>query len=174
MAWREAGSGPGLVFLHGIGSGSQGWNAQLEHFAPSYRAIAWDAPGYGGSEDLEADAPSAGDYAEALAGLLTALEIDAAHLVGNSLGSLFAGAFAGSHRRRVLSMVLSDPAIGHAEADPKARAEALASRLDGVNRLGPAEMARKRAPRVVAPGTPAEILDGVRTVMAGVRPRGYS
>lgn len=174
MAWREAGSGPAIVFLHGIGSGSPGWTAQIEHFAPGYRAVAWDAPGYGGSDGLEPDEPSAGDYAEALALLLSALEIEAAHLVGNSLGSLFAGAFAKIHRSRVLSMVLSDPAIGHAEADPQVRASALAARLEGVNVLGPEAMARKRAPQVVAPGTSGEILAEVRGVMAAVRPRGYS
>ena len=174
MAWREAGSGPAIVFLHGIGSGSQGWEAQLDHFAPGYRAIAWDAPGYGGSDELEPEAPDTGDYAEALAGLLSALEIETAHLVGNSLGSLFAGAFAKIHRGQVLSMVLSDPAIGHAEADPKVRASSLAARLEGVNTLGPEAMARKRAPRVVAPGTSEEILAKVRGIMAGVRPRGYS
>ncbi len=174
LAWREAGSGPAIVFLHGIGSGSQGWEAQLDHFAPSYRAIAWDAPGYGGSDELEPEAPAAGDYAEALAGLLSALEIEAAHLVGNSLGSLFAGAFVKIHRGRVLSMVLSDPPLGHADADALVRASSLAARLEGVNELGPEAMARKRAPHVVAPGTSEEILAKVRGIMAEVRPRGYS
>lgn len=174
LAWREAGGGPVIVFLHGIGSGSQGWEAQLDHFAANYRAIAWDAPGYGGSDELEPEEPAAGDYAEALAGLLSALEIEASHLVGNSLGSLFAGAFAKIHRSRVLSMVLSDPAIGHAEADAQVRDSSLAARLDSVNELGPEAMARKRAPRVVAPGTSEQVLAKVRDIMARVRPRGYS
>ena len=51
IAYRETGAGPALVLLHGIGSGSAGWLFQLETLK-GYRLIAWDAPGYGESENL--------------------------------------------------------------------------------------------------------------------------
>ena len=59
LGYREHGAGPAIVFLHGIGSSSEGWEAQLAHFGRTHRAIAWDAPGYGGSGDLDPLAPSA-------------------------------------------------------------------------------------------------------------------
>jgi len=174
IGYREAGSGEALIFLHGIGSGSQGWSAQLDRFSAGYRALAWDAPGYGGSGDFEAETPGAAAYGDALAGLMDVLDIESAHLVGNSLGSLFAGAFAKRHRGRVRSLLLSDPAIGHAEADPQTRANSLQSRLDGVYKLGPARMAEERALKLVAPKTGDEILAAIKDVMSQIRPDGYA
>ena len=72
LAYREAGQGPALVLLHGIGSGSASWLFQLEELAAGYRVIAWDAPGYGDSDAFAIDAPRPEDYARALAVLLGA------------------------------------------------------------------------------------------------------
>lgn len=173
LAWREAGEGEPVIFLHGIGAMSQGWRAQLSHFAGRYRAIAWDAPGYGGSGDLAAESPQVGAYAEALASLLTALGVERAHLVGNSLGALMAAAFWRRHPGRVRSMVLSDAATGHGKADPAARDRAIRARLDPLEALGPAAMAAERAGLLVAPGTDPAVLAEIRDVMAGIRPGGY-
>ncbi len=54
LAYREAGSGAPLVLLHGIGNQSGSWVQQLESLADRFRVIAWDAPGYGGSDPLAA------------------------------------------------------------------------------------------------------------------------
>ena len=56
ISYRETGAGPALVLLHGIGSGSAGWLLQLETLK-GYRLIAWDAPGYGESENLPVEKP---------------------------------------------------------------------------------------------------------------------
>ena len=40
----------------------------MESLARRFRLIAWDAPGYGGSDALEAAAPAAAHYAEVLGG----------------------------------------------------------------------------------------------------------
>jgi len=174
IGYREVGSGDAIIFLHGIGSGSAGWGKQLDHFGKRWRAIAWDAPGYGGSGDLTGECPGTAAYADALAGLLDALDIESAHIVGNSLGSLFAGAFAGRHRTRVRSLLLSDPAIGHGEAEPETRAKSLKMRLDGVYNDGPAKMAEARAPKLVGPDTGEDVLEAVRATMRQVRPDGYA
>jgi pimeloyl-ACP methyl ester carboxylesterase len=174
IGYREAGDGEPVIFLHGIGSGSAGWTAQLDHFGKRWRAIAWDAPGYGGSGDLEGETPGTAAYADALAGLMDALGIERAHLVGNSLGSLFAGAFARRYRPRVRSLLLSDPAIGHGDADPETREASLKMRLEGVYKDGPVRMAEARAHKVVAPGTSEAVLAAVRAVMGQVRPDGYA
>src|SRR6478752_6409538 len=67
---RECGTGPALVCLHGIGSGT----ASL--LASRARLIAWDAPGYGESTPVAPAVPTAADYAARLHGLLDALEIE--------------------------------------------------------------------------------------------------
>jgi len=174
IGYREAGAGEPVVFLHGIGSGSAGWSHQLDHFGAHWRAIAWDAPGYGGSGDLDGETPGTAAYADALAAFLDALGIESAHLVGNSLGSLFSGAFVGRYRTRVRSLVLSDPAIGHGESDPETREASLKTRLDGVYNDGPAKMAEARATKLVGPGASEDVLAAVRGVMRQVRPDGYA
>lgn len=174
LAWREAGDGPAVVFLHGIGSNSAGWRHQLNHFAGRHRAIAWDAPGYGGSGDLAPERPTAREYGNALADLLSDLEVERAVLVGNSLGALMAAAFAHEHRRRVVGLVLSDVASGHGLLDAGERQKRLEARLDDLERLGPAGMAAARAPRLVGSKAAPGAVEAAREVMAQVRPRGYA
>jgi pimeloyl-ACP methyl ester carboxylesterase len=74
----------------------------------------------------------------------------------------------------VRSLLLSDPAIGHGEADPETRAKSLKMRLDGVYNDGPAKMAEARATKLVGPDTGEEVLEAVRGVMRQVRPDGYA
>ena len=52
----EAGSNDQLpiIFLHGVGSDKSVWRRQLEHFGRTRRAVAFDYPGYGESEFVEA------------------------------------------------------------------------------------------------------------------------
>ena len=49
---REAGNGPVVVLLHGIGSGSGSWVHQIDRLSRNFRVIAWDAPGYGDSDPV--------------------------------------------------------------------------------------------------------------------------
>lgn len=47
LSWREAGSGPPVIFLHGLGGARMAWGPQLRELSSSFRCIAWDMPGYG-------------------------------------------------------------------------------------------------------------------------------
>lgn len=49
LALRSAGEGPLLLLLHGLGSSSLDWQAQLEHFSEHYRVVAIDLRGHGQS-----------------------------------------------------------------------------------------------------------------------------
>src|SRR5215469_1208145 len=76
LSFLEAGASrdPAILLLHGVGSGAESWRDQLEQLPRSgYRVIAWDQPGYGASDPLSMDAPSPGDYADAMTGLADAL-----------------------------------------------------------------------------------------------------
>ncbi len=174
IAWTEAGHGEALVLLHGIGSASKSWRAQVSGLSQSLRVVAWDAPGYGGSSALAQDDPVADNYADALARLLDTLDIKRCHLVGHSLGCLIAARFACAHRERVLSLTLSSCALGHARLEAQERARLLASRLDDLKQLGAQGMARKRGPRLLGPDAPASAIASVVQAMASVNLRGYS
>jgi pimeloyl-ACP methyl ester carboxylesterase len=52
MAYRQAGTGPPLVLLHGGMGDSRAWTRQLDGLAGEYTVFAWDAPGCGHSTDV--------------------------------------------------------------------------------------------------------------------------
>lgn len=175
VAYRERpGRGMPLVALHGIGSNSAGFAELLPHLPQSCRVIAWDAPGYGASQPLAADWPVAASYAEALAGLLDRLGIDRAILLGHSLGTLMAAAFARRWPDRVEALVLASCALGHGVSPGAALSEGAKARIDELQALGPEAFAAKRAPRLVRdPDAHPEVVALVAGNMAQVRMPGY-
>jgi pimeloyl-ACP methyl ester carboxylesterase len=84
----EAGSGPAVVFVHGLGARCDRWAGTVARIADAgYRAVTFDLPGHGlaakGAADAPADVPALARY---LVALLDELGIDQAVLVGTSLG----------------------------------------------------------------------------------------
>lgn len=174
VSWSEAGEGAALVLLHGVGSASKSWRAQVGALSSRWRVVAWDAPGYGGSSALAQESPDAADYAQALAGLLDALGIARCHLVGHSLGCLIAARFARAHPERTLSLTLASCALGHARLAAQERARLLESRIGDLKSLGAQGMAEKRGPRLLGPGAPPSAVASVVRAMAAVNLRGYA
>ncbi|UTW10160.1 alpha/beta fold hydrolase [Marinobacterium rhizophilum] len=166
LAYREAGEGPVLLLLHGISSGSGSWVCQLEALSDRFRVIAWDAPGYGGSDALDTDTPTALDYAAALLELVQALELQSPLLVGHSLGALQAAAFASLHGERLAGLVLADPAQGYGQADAATQQDVFRKRPALLEALGPEGLARERAPALLAADASddkvALVADGMR------------
>ena len=92
IAVDHAGQGPLLVFLHGIGGQRTNWHAQLQALADRFHVVAWDARGYGASDDY--DGPLAfGDFSADLVRVLDHFGAEAAHLVGLSMGGMIAQDF---------------------------------------------------------------------------------
>lgn len=117
IAIARAGSGEAIMFLHGLGSTKANWYPQLEYFGRTHRALAWDARGYGESDDCDAELSFARDFADDLASVLDFVGVEQAHLVGLSMGGMIAQCFYFSRPTRVASLVLADtfpsfPALG--------------------------------------------------------------
>lgn len=174
FSYLEAGSGPALVLLHGIGSAAASFRPQLEMLSAQFRVVAWDAPGYAASTPLAIPHPGAGDYAAALDAWLGALGIDRCHLVGQSLGTLIAARFAADQPGRVLSLTLAGLARGHGRLPQAERQRLLEQRLDDVGRLGPHGMAAKRAARLLGRDATESIRQTVADIMARIRAAGYA
>jgi pimeloyl-ACP methyl ester carboxylesterase len=175
VAWRDAGTGPALVLLHGIGSGAGSWRGQFEALASRHRVLAWDAPGYGDSDPLPQARPMALDYARVLGQCLAQLGVTPTVVVGHSLGAIVAAAFAAHVDRAAppAAIVLASPARGYGSADEATRAGKLAERRDMIERLGVQGMAQSRSAVLCAPGTSEAVLAIVRESMGQVTPGGY-
>src|SRR5687767_9944251 len=90
VTYADLGSGPPIVWVHGLGASWQCWLENLPDFARDHRVIAMDLPGFGRSE-MPQDEISIEGYARFVCRLLDHLGIEAATVVGNSMGG-FIGA----------------------------------------------------------------------------------
>lgn len=125
--YQEAGSGDAILFLHGLGSCGQDWMLQVPAFENRYRVIAPDMRGHG-----QTDKPRKGirvaHLSSDLAGLLDALSVNCAHVVGLSLGGCVAQQLALDMPARVRSLTLVNT-FAHLEPGNPSHALMLVSRL---------------------------------------------
>lgn len=131
----SAGIGPDVVMLHGGGPGASGvanWHRNIDALAEYFTVHVPDMPGYGRStKHIERDDPF-GDLAASIRGLLDELEIESAHLVGNSYGGAAALRLALDRPERVDKMVLNGPGgIGTTKAPPTKGLNALLNYYGG-------------------------------------------
>lgn len=175
LSWREAGSGNGLplVLMHGIGSNSRAWAGQFARFSAERRVLAWNAPGYAGSDPLPMPAPVAEDYAAAALAWLDHLGIGRCVVVGQSLGAIMATALARLAPERVAALALASPASGYGVAPGDPLPDKVAARIEDVRRLGPAGLAAARAGRLLTAQASDEAFAMVQIAMAEVEPAGY-
>jgi pimeloyl-ACP methyl ester carboxylesterase len=101
----DYGSGPPLMFIHGLSGCWQNWLENIPYFARHRRIIAVDLPGFGQSE-MPAEEISIKGYAATIDALMTELEIETAQIVGNSMGGFIGAELAIQHPARVERLVL--------------------------------------------------------------------
>lgn len=105
-----------VVMLHGSGPGATGWanfNRNVEPLvAAGYRVILMDCFGWGKSDSIICKGSRSELNARTLKSLLDALDIERAHLIGNSMGGHSAVAFALAEPQRVGKLVLMGGGTG--------------------------------------------------------------
>ena len=107
--YLEAGQGEPVVLIHGSGPGVTSyanWRLVLPALAERFRAIAPDMVGFGYSERPQDVTYSLDTWAGQTVGVMDALGIDKAHLIGNSFGGAIALRIAAQHSDRVGKLVL--------------------------------------------------------------------
>jgi pimeloyl-ACP methyl ester carboxylesterase len=109
---------PALLYIHGLGGNWQNWLLSIPPFMDTHRVVAMDLPGFGLSE-LPAEHISIQGYARVVDGLCDALGIDAAAVVGNSMGGFIGAELALSLPTRVDRLVLVSAAGLSIEDQPK-------------------------------------------------------
>jgi 2-hydroxy-6-oxonona-2,4-dienedioate hydrolase len=108
--YNEAGEGETVIMIHGSGAGATGWanfHRNVDDFVDAgYRVILMDCPGFGKSDPLVTAEPRFVINARAVKALMDGLDIDKAHLVGNSMGGGTALGFAVASPERLDKMIL--------------------------------------------------------------------
>jgi pimeloyl-ACP methyl ester carboxylesterase len=104
-AFRIAGSGPGLLLIHGIGDNSTTWNTVQAKLAQRFTVIAVDLLGHGQSDKPRADY-SVAAYANGMRDLLSVLDVERVTVIGHSLGGGVAMQFAYQFPHLVERLVL--------------------------------------------------------------------
>jgi 3-oxoadipate enol-lactonase len=115
-----AGGGPLVLFMHGIGGNRTNWRAQQPAFASRFSCAAWDARGYGNSDDYEG--PLAfDDFVADVLRVADHFAVDRVHLVGLSMGGRIAMRTALLHPDRVATLTLVDTHEGFEAFSPAQR-----------------------------------------------------
>jgi 3-oxoadipate enol-lactonase len=101
------GQGSPLVMLHGLGSSTATFRSDVEHFRLTHQTIAIDSRGHGKS-----DKPghyTITDHINDVIGVIDALDLEKAAIIGTSMGSYVAQGVAIEARERISRLVLVAP-----------------------------------------------------------------
>lgn len=165
MHFEEAGQGPPLVLLHGLGGSSRDWEFQIPYFARRYRVLAPDLRGFGDSSRGRGPinvARHAGD----VNALLDARGIERCVLAGHSMGGAVAQQFTLDHPRRVERLIIANSVPSFRPRSARHYLEFL-YRLLVMGLLGPARLAKIGAWRTYP--APEQAAQRARAIARGAR-----
>lgn len=146
MLMEGEGAGPPVVMVHGLGGTSNSFQTLLSALQ-GYRVYRPDLPGAGRSP-LRPGLPGLKGLAVAVEDFLKAAEIEKAHFVGHSMGTLICQALAAKCPEKVASLAL----FGALTEPPVAARQALKERAELARRTGMAAIADAVSSAAVAPG----------------------
>lgn len=175
IAVDRVGDGPLLLCLHGAGGNRANWEGQLPVLGRRFTAVAWDARGYGDSDDYEGPLDFA-DFSRDVGRVMDYFGARTAHLVGLSMGGRIALDFYGRYPQRVASLVLADTSVARRGPEKMAQdKEALQIRKRPLVEEGktPADIAPGLARRLVGPGASPAALARIQAALAALRPASY-
>ena len=118
LYYESTGSGYPLIFCHEFAGDYRSWEPQVRYFSRRYQVITYNARGYPPSDVP----PDVGDYSqqqavEDLAGLMRALKIEQAHLVGLSMGGYAVLHFGLTYPEMARSLVVGGCGYGSTSGD---------------------------------------------------------
>ncbi len=110
LHYVEAGKGPPLLFLHGLGGSWKDWSANLPAFAATYQVMAIDFPGFGDSDKPEVKY-SIDWFTHIVESFIREKKLERVNVIGHSMGGLVALDLAARLNSPVKKLVVTD-AVG--------------------------------------------------------------
>jgi 3-oxoadipate enol-lactonase len=157
MVVEVDGQGDAIIFVHGLGGTSNFYTPQVLALSDRYRAIRPDLPGSGRTPPQESTTTIEG-FVDGLLRLARRLELDRAHLVGHSMGTIICQHLAVQAPRLVRSLVLFGPLLappdtarqGLKDRAKKARSEGMAGIADAILQAATSADTRRNQPVAAA------------------------
>lgn len=113
LAVEVAGSGPGLVLVHGFGGAKEDFADHVPALAADYTVVIFDHRGHGASENpTSPDAYSLQRLAEDVLQVADATDLDTFRLLGHSMGGMVSRRLLLSDPDRIDAFVLMDSTLG--------------------------------------------------------------
>jgi pimeloyl-ACP methyl ester carboxylesterase len=153
--YRDEGSGPPLVLLHGVMASLHTWDGWVAELQRHYRVLRFDLPGFGFSDDLPGDLYTPEHGARLMELTMRALGLERFHLAGNSLGGFLAWNYAAAYPQRIEKLVLLSPI---------AFSQRLPGVIDLVSLPGVGELAKRVVPRAIVHANVREVFGNPRAV----------
>jgi 3-oxoadipate enol-lactonase len=109
----DAGSGPGLLLVHGFGGAKEDFSDHVGTLAARHRVVTFDHRGHGESDDPPHPAAYSLDrMATDVLGVADSLGVDGFRLLGHSMGGMVARRVVLAHPERIEALVLMDTSPG--------------------------------------------------------------
>ncbi|MEO8638526.1 MAG: alpha/beta hydrolase [Chloroflexota bacterium] len=172
IAYERAGRGPALVLLHGFAGDSREWRGQIDELSDEFTVVAWDAPGAGRSDDPPPSFRMA-DYADCLAEVIGALNLERPHIAGLSFGSALALELYRRHPSVPRTLILAGAYAGWTGSLPTEVRDARLRRSLELAEQVPAEFVAGMIPTLFPESTPKAMIDGFSTIVAQFHPDGF-
>ncbi len=156
MVFEDQGEGPPVVMVHGLGGTSNSFQT-LVPYLDEFRIVRLDLPGAGRS-GYRPGKPGMAGMVDALTNALKLVDIERAHFVGHSMGTLLCQYLAVKHTDLVASMTLfgalfePTPAArdGLRERAKKARENGMTDIAEAVSSASTADSSKRRNPVIKA------------------------
>lgn len=149
LYYERHGRGEPLLLIEGLGYASWMWYRQVPELSRHFEVIVFDNRGVGGS-DMPDEKYALADMAGDAAGLLSALGIPRAHLLGASMGGFIAQEMALRYPEKVDRIVLGCTSFGGRESIPIP--EETRKAMFEVDGLDPEEVLRRNMALAFSPG----------------------
>ena len=101
----ESGKNEWVVFIHGLGGSTKTWKKQIDKFSEQYNLLLLDLPGHGENADKTIRKVDPVKLNKGIVETLDYLNIDSAHFVGLSLGTIVIANFAVKYPERVRTII---------------------------------------------------------------------
>lgn len=173
IAVDHAGQGELVVLLHGIGGNKRNWHDNIPALAEHFHVVAWDARGYGESDDYDGPLDFR-NYADDLVRVIDYFGARRAHVIGLSMGGRIAMDFAERHPDRLASLILCATHMGFSHFSDEKKREFVQLRKEPLLNGGtPADIAGPVARTLIGPNASDEVFDKLVDSMSRLHKESY-